>query len=251
MNPKADAEKIRFRNEADSCYRLVHEGTLDGSSNLSYIVRLAEGEMGIKLERKGYFGQGRYSSQTLQSDRPINTRVFGWKCRRLLALPLEELATVLRTRHLLGPKAGEPEFEGLDERTSALVLKTWSLDYYEANGLNCPGSLAALDTVIAVERPFHVHADAAPRVCRKGKRDLRESVNDTNLHQLFSRSGFFRCGFPTAAMAFLMMLGRSAPTPSARRRINSTLGLRSPRSTRPTMDSDTPERWATAYFESP
>ena len=51
MNPKADAEKIRFRNEADSCFRLVHEGTLDGSSNLSYIARLVEGEMGIKLER--------------------------------------------------------------------------------------------------------------------------------------------------------------------------------------------------------
>lgn len=145
MHPKPDAEKIRFRKEADSGYRLVHEGTLDGSSNLSYIVRLVEGEMGIKLERKGYFGQGRYSSQTFQSDRPINARVFGRRFRRLFGLSLQELAAVVRARRLLGPKVGEPEFEGLDERTSALALKTWSLDYYEANGINCPGSRAALE----------------------------------------------------------------------------------------------------------
>jgi len=105
MHPKPDAEKIRFRKEADSGYRLVHEGTLDGSSNLSYIVRLVEGEMGIKLERKGYFGQGRYSCQTLQSDRPINTRVFGRRFRRLFGLSLQELAAVVRARRLLARKS--------------------------------------------------------------------------------------------------------------------------------------------------
>lgn len=52
MNPKADAEKIRFCREADSRYCLVHEGSFGGSSKLFYIVRLVEREMGLKLERK-------------------------------------------------------------------------------------------------------------------------------------------------------------------------------------------------------
>lgn len=145
MNPKADAEKIRFCREADSRYCLVHEGSFGGSSNLFYIVRLVEQELGLKLEREGYCGHGGYSSQTLQSDQPINVRVFGWKVRRLLGLPLKELASIVRDRHLLGPKPGESGFGKLDGRTSAAALKAWSVNYYEANSIDCPGSLAVLE----------------------------------------------------------------------------------------------------------
>src|SRR5437867_7271816 len=122
MHPEADFEGIRFRAESDLRYRLVHEGSLEGSSKLSYIVRLVEREMQLKLERKGYYGHRGYSSQTFQSDRPINARVFGRKVRRLLELPLKELVLIVRNRHLLGPKPGEPEFGDLDEQSSALAL---------------------------------------------------------------------------------------------------------------------------------
>ena len=88
MRPTTDSERIRFRKEAGSRYRLVHEGTLEGSSNLSCVVRLVEEEMGVKLERKGYVGHGGHSSQTLQSQEPIDTRAFAGKIRRLLRLPL-------------------------------------------------------------------------------------------------------------------------------------------------------------------
>jgi len=145
MNPKADPERIRIRKEADSRYRLIHEGTLDGSSKLFYIVRLVELELGLKLEREGYYGHGGYSSQALQSDQPINARVFGGKVRSLLRLPLEELAIIVRDCHLLGPKAGEPGFGKLAGRTCAVALKAWSIDYYEANGIDCPESLAVLE----------------------------------------------------------------------------------------------------------
>lgn len=145
MNPKADAEKIRIRQEADSRYSLIHEGTLDGSSRLFYIVRLAELELGFKLERKGYYGHRGYSCQTFQCDQPTNARVFGWKVRRLLKLPLKELAIIVRDCHLLGPKVGEPKFGDLDERISAVALKAWSASYYEANSIDCPESLAVLE----------------------------------------------------------------------------------------------------------
>ena len=145
MHPEADFEGIRFRAESDLRYRLVHEGSLEGSSKLSYIVRLVEREMQLKLERKGYYGHRGYSSQTFQSDRPINARVFGRKVRRLLELPLKELVLIVRNRHLLGPKPGEPEFGDLDEQSSALALKAWSLDYYRVNGIDCPESLAVLE----------------------------------------------------------------------------------------------------------
>lgn len=145
MNPNADTERIQFRKETESRYRLVHDGTLDGSSNLSFVVRLVEKELGLKLKREGYFGHGGHSSQTLQSDRPIKTRVFGWKLRRLIRLPLGKLAALVRTGQLLGPKAGEPGFEGLNEQTNAIALNTWCCDYYAANGIDCPDSLAALE----------------------------------------------------------------------------------------------------------
>lgn len=145
MNPKADAEKIEFRKDGDSRCRLVHEGTLEGSSNLSFVVRLVEEDLGLKLKREGYFGHGGYSSQTLQSDRPINARIFGWKLRRLMRLPPKELAAIVRTRELLGPKAGEHGFEVFNEQTSPIALKTWCCDYYAANGIDCPESLAAVE----------------------------------------------------------------------------------------------------------
>lgn len=145
MNPKADAEKIRFCREADSRYCLVHEGSFGGSSKLFYIVRLVEREKELKLERKGYFGHRGYSRQTLQSDQPINVRVFGWKVRRLLGLPLKELASIVRDCRLLGPNVGEPGFGKLDEGTNASALKAWSLQYYEANDIDCRGSLAVLE----------------------------------------------------------------------------------------------------------
>ena len=53
MRPTTDSERIRFRKKAGPRYRLVHERTLEGSSNLSCVVRLVEEEMGVKLERKG------------------------------------------------------------------------------------------------------------------------------------------------------------------------------------------------------
>ena len=145
MNPTADAEKIQFHREADSRYRLVHEGSLEGSSKLSFVVRLVEEELGLKLQRGGYFGHGGFSSQTLQSDRPINTHVFGRKVRRLMRLPLKELAAIVRGRKLLGPKAAEYGFETFSEKTEEIALKTWCCDYYAANGNDCPESLAALE----------------------------------------------------------------------------------------------------------
>ena len=145
MRPTTDSERIRFRKEAGSRYRLVHEGTLEGSSNLSCVVRLVEEEMGLKLERKGYVGHGGHSSQTLQSQEPIDTRAFAGKIRRLLRLPLKELAAIVRARQLLGPKDGELGFAGFDERTDAFALKRWSLHYYAANGIDCPESRTALE----------------------------------------------------------------------------------------------------------
>ena len=92
MRLRSNSDRIRFSRDGDSQYRLVHEGTLEGSSNLSFVVRLVEEELGLKLKREGYFGHGGYSSQTFQSHEPINTRLFGWKVRRLLRLPFSELA---------------------------------------------------------------------------------------------------------------------------------------------------------------
>ncbi len=76
---------------------------------------MVEEELGLNLKREGYFGHGGHSSQTLQSDRRISTRVFGWNVRRLMRLPLKELAAIVRTRELLGPKAGEYGFETFNE----------------------------------------------------------------------------------------------------------------------------------------
>jgi hypothetical protein len=104
-----------------------------------------EEDLGLRLKREGYFGHGGHSSQTLRSNRPINTRVFGWKLRRLMRLPLKELAAIVRTRELLGPKAGEYGFETFSEQTAETALKMWCCDYYAANGIDCPESLAALE----------------------------------------------------------------------------------------------------------
>ncbi len=145
MSPKADAEKMQFRKDDDSRYRLVHEGSLEASSRLSFAIRLVEEELGLKLKRQGYFGHGGHSSQTLQTDRPISTRVFGSKLRRLMRLPLNELAAIVRTRELLGPKAEEFGFETFNEQTDEITLKTWCCEYYAANGIDCPESLATLD----------------------------------------------------------------------------------------------------------
>lgn len=143
MNPKA--ENIQFHKDGDSHYRLVHEGSLEGSSRLSIAVRLIEEELGLKLKHQGYFGHGGYSNQTLQSDRPINARVFGWKLRRLMRLPLKELAAIVGTREILGPKPAEYGFETFSEQTDEFTLKTWCCDHYAANGIDCPGSLATLE----------------------------------------------------------------------------------------------------------
>lgn len=145
MRSTTDSEVIRFRKETDSRYRLVHEGTFEESSNLFYVVRLVEEEMGLNLERKGYVGHGGYSSQTFQSQQQINTRAFAWKIRRLLRLPLRELAAIACARQLLGPKDGEFGFAGFDERTNAFALRRWSLDYYAANSIDCPDSRSALE----------------------------------------------------------------------------------------------------------
>ncbi len=145
MNPNADTERIQFRKDSDSHYRLVHEGSLEGSSRLSIAVRLVEEDLGLRLRREGYFGHGGHSSQMLRSHRPINTRVFGWKLRRLMRLPLKELAAIVRTRELLGPKAGEHGFETFHEQTDVFTLKTWCCDYYATNGIDCPESLASLE----------------------------------------------------------------------------------------------------------
>lgn len=145
MNPNADTERIQFCKETESRYRLVHDGTLDDSSHLSFVVRLVEKDLGLKLKREGYFGHGGHSSQTLRSHRPINARVFGWRLRRLMRLPLKELAAIVRTRELLGPKAGEHGFETFHEQTGVFTLKTWCCGYYAANGIDCPESLTTLE----------------------------------------------------------------------------------------------------------
>src|ERR1035438_8293482 len=54
-------ETIRFYRE-DGAYVLVHEGTLDGGSNLHYIVGLVEREMRLTLKSLGYFGHGTYGA---------------------------------------------------------------------------------------------------------------------------------------------------------------------------------------------
>lgn len=143
--PTSNSERIRFIKESDSRYCLVHEGTLEGSANLWFVVRLLQEELGLKLKRGGYFGHGGFSSQTFHSPRPINTRAFGWRLRHLMSLPPHESAALVRIRKLLGPKAGEPGFKWLNEQSSASALKRWCCDYYAGDGIDCPESFAALE----------------------------------------------------------------------------------------------------------
>lgn len=143
MRPPLE-EKIRFYRD-DGAYVLVHEGTLDGGSNLRYIVRLIERERGLKLKSVGYFGHGTHSQERFLSGQPIDEHAFAQRTRQLLRLPLAALAACLMAKGVLGPKPGEPAFENLDEKTGAATLREWTLSYYDANGITCPDSLIVLE----------------------------------------------------------------------------------------------------------
>lgn len=145
MNSRVEIETIRFSRETDLQYSLVYEGTREGSSKLGYLVQLVEREMGLELKRAGYFGQGTYSRQTFYSNQAINPHTFAAKMRRLLRLPLLELAAIIRQQLLLGPKIGEPAYSELSEQTGVAILKTWCLEYYQSNGIDCPDCLADLE----------------------------------------------------------------------------------------------------------
>ena len=137
-------ETIRFWRE-QGAYVLVHDGTLDGGSNLHYIVRLIEREMGLKLRSLGYCGHGAHSQERFGSNQPIDERAFIRRARQLLHLPLAGLAACIIGGGVLGPKPGEPEFRNLDEKTGPATLKTWAIAYYEANEITCPESLSVLE----------------------------------------------------------------------------------------------------------
>ena len=81
MRPTAD-ETIRFYRE-DEAYVLVHDGTLDGGSNLHYVIRLIEREMRLKLKSLGYFGHGTHSQERFRSGQPIDEHAFVRRTRQL------------------------------------------------------------------------------------------------------------------------------------------------------------------------
>jgi hypothetical protein len=137
-------ETVRFYRE-EGAYVLVHDGTLDGGSNLHYILRLVEREQGIKLKSLGYVGQGTHSQERFRSAQPIGVHAFAGRTRQLLRLPLAALAACLMGEGVLGPKPGEPAFRNLDEKASPAALKDWAIAYYTANEITCPGSLNVLD----------------------------------------------------------------------------------------------------------
>ena len=64
--------------------------------------------------------------------------------------------------------------------------------------------------------------------------------------QAFRLTGWPRSFRPTLDMASSMTDGRLTPMPSAMRSISSIVGFRRSRSTRLSMDSETPHRWETA-----
>jgi hypothetical protein len=138
-------ETIRFYRE-DGAYVLVHEGTLDGGSNLHYIVGLVEREMRLTLKSLGYFGHGTHRQERFRSGQPIDEHAFARRTRQLLRLPLSALAACLMAKGVLGPKPGEPAFGNLNERTRAASLKEWAISYYEASEITCPESLNVLES---------------------------------------------------------------------------------------------------------